>query len=52
MGDRREIRVKDDTKLLLVEGSFLLLSSGKLWEDQIFGGGNEEFGFGHVNFDM
>lgn len=52
MGDMREIRAKDDTKLLLVEGSFLLLSCGKLWEDQICGGGNEEFGFRHVNFDM
>ena len=48
----REIKVKDDTKLLLVEGSFLLLSCGKWWEDQICGGGNEAFSFVHVNFDM
>lgn len=42
----------DDTKLLLVGGGFLLVSCGKLWEGHICGGGNKEFVFGHVNFDM
>lgn len=45
-------KVKGDSKLLLVEGSFLPQMCRKLREDQICGGGNEEFDFGRVNLDM
>lgn len=48
----RKRRDTDESKMLLVEENFLLLSYGKLWEDPICGGGKEEFVFGHVNFDV
>lgn len=48
----RKRRVKNESKPFLIERNFFLLSCGKLWEDQIFRSGNEEFGFGYINFDI